>query len=189
MDEMAKDLIRAVNLEIGGDMMRLFASTAVGTTTFSRAPSAGVSFFDHKMQYFDKLNEADSTLLGNAGRGQISVMLAGRNHAAFVAGLPGFEKLSDGRTLGAHVFGRLNGITYIRVPEDGVIGNADAGIGIFRGDSPFDAAGVYAPYMPLMSTADLPEGRNPLVTQKAVATMAGVQVLVPQYATKFNLTA
>lgn len=189
MDEMAKDLIRAVNTEIGGDMIRLYRAQAVGTTSFSRTPSAGVSFFDHKMEYFDKINEADSELVKNAGRGQISVMVVGRNHAAFVAGLPGFKKISDGRTLGAHVFGELNGVVYIRVPEDNLIGGADAGVGIFRGDSPFDAAGVYAPYMPLMSTSDLPELRNPLVSQRAVACMAGVQVLVPQYATKFDLTA
>jgi hypothetical protein len=187
MDELSKDLIRAVNTEIGGELIRLLRSQSVGTTSFNTTPSAGVSFFDHKMQYFDKLNEADSELLKNAGRGQVSVMVVGRDHAAFVAGLPGFQKLSDGRTLGAHVFGTLNGITYVRVPEDSVIGGPKAGVGIFRGDSPFDAAAVYAPYMPLMSTADLPELRNPLVSQKAVATMAGVQVLVKQYATKFDI--
>lgn len=186
MDEMSKDLIRAVNTEIAGDMVRLYRDQAVGTTTFDRTPDAGVSYFEHKMEYMDRLHEADAVIAGNAGRGQISVMLVGRKHAALVAGLPGFEKLSDGRTLGTHIFGKLGNILYIRVNDPNVLGAAD-GVGIFRGDSPFDAAGVYAPYMPLMSTADLPELRNPLVNQKAVATMAGVQVLVPQYATRFNI--
>ena len=189
MDEMAKDLVRAINLEIGGTLIRKLTGAAVGQTTFSRTAPTSVSFFEHKMTYMDSMYNADAAMIGNAGRGQISVMLVGRSHAALVASLPGFEKLSDGRTLGAHVFGRLNGVTYIRVPEDALIGGADKGYGLFKGDSPFESALVYSPFMPLTVTSDLPEITNPLVSQRAAATMAGTNVLVPQYATEFSVVA
>jgi len=189
MDEMAKDLIRAINMEIGGDLVSKIRGEAVGTTTFSRTAPTSVSFFEHKMTYMDQMYAADAEMLGNAGRGQVSVMLAGRSHCALVASLPGFEKLSDGRTLGSHVFGRLNGVTYIRVPEDALIGGADKGYGLFKGDSPFESCAVYSPFMPLTVTSDLPEITNPLVSQRAAACMAGVNVLVPQYATEFSVVA
>lgn len=190
MDEMAKDLIRAMNTEIAGDLIRKLLAQAQGATSFSKTAPTGVSFFEHKMTYMDSLYAADSTIAGNAGRGQISVMIVGREHAALVASLPGFEKLSDGRSMGPHVFGRLNGVTYIRVNEDALMGgDPKAGVGMFKGDSPFDASAVYSPFMPLTVTSDLPELPNPLVSQKAAACMAGVEVIVPQYATRFNLTA
>jgi hypothetical protein len=126
-------------------------------------------------------------MIGNAGRGAISVMVVGRSHAAVAASLQGFEKLSDGKALGAHIFGKLNGITYVRVPQDGLMGGAFKGIGIYKGDSPFDAAAVYSPFMPLAMTNDLPEIKNPLVSQKAAATMAGVELLVEKYVTNVNV--
>lgn len=198
MDELAKDLIRAINTEIMGDFVSQLTVGAVGTTTFDLTPGTGTSFFEHKQEYFDKLNFADAEMTKNAGRGKISVMVVGRDHAAFIAGLPGFKKLSDGRSLGAHIFGELNGVVYVRVPQDVLMSNGDtnpaallagsrSGLGIFKGDSPFDAACVYSPFMPIMSTDDLPVVKNPLLSQKAAATMAGVKLIVPQYATKLNL--
>jgi hypothetical protein len=189
MDELSKDLVRAVNMEIGGDLIRKLRNEAVGSTTFSKTPLTGTSLFEHKMTYVNSIYDADSTMIGNAGRGKISVVVAGREHCALVASLPGFQSLSDGRTLGAHVFGKYNDIVYIRVPEDNLIGGAGKGIGLFKGDNPFEAACVYSPFMPLALTSDLPELRNPLVSQKAAATMAGVNVLVPQYATHLNVVA
>jgi hypothetical protein len=190
-DELSKDLVRAINTEIMGEFIELLLNGAQGLTTFDLTPGAGVSFFENKMQYFDQKNLADSTLVGNAGRGQISVMIAGREHCALVAGLPGFERLTDGRSLGAHIYGRVNDTLYIRVPQDDIMGGGQAGarrgVGLFKGDSPFDAACVYSPFMPLMVTSDIPELRNPLITQRAAATMAGVDLIVPQYATNFNV--
>ena len=189
MDEMAKDLIRAINMEVGGSLIRKITGAAQGTTTFSRTAPTGVSFFEHKMTYMDEMYNADALMLGNAGRGQISVMMVGRSHAALVASLPGFKKLSDGRTLGAHVFGELNGVVYIRVPEDNLIGGANKGYGIYKGDSPFESCAVYSPFMPLTVTSDMPELPNPLTSQRAAACMAGVSVLVEQYATEFSVVA
>jgi hypothetical protein len=43
-------------------------------------------------------------------------------------------------------------------------------------------------FMPLAVTGTIPQAPNPLISQKAAAVWAGVDVLVPQYATRFNIT-
>lgn len=187
-EQLATDLVMEVNREVGGDAIRKLNSSAVGTTTFSRTAGTGVSFAEHKLEYKDKLYEAENEMLSNAGRGAINTLLVGRKHAAFIRGLPGFESLNDGNTLGSHLFGRLDGITVIRVPEASLLGE-DRGIGIYRGQNPYEAAVVYSPFMPMAVTDMLPEGLNPLSGMRGAAQMSGVDVVVPQYATNINLTA
>ena len=53
-------------------------------------------------------------MLGNAGRGMISSIVAGRDVCAIIGTLPGFVKLSDGSTIGSHIYGTLDGATVVR---------------------------------------------------------------------------
>jgi hypothetical protein len=185
-EQLATDLVMEVNREVGGDAIRKLNSSAVGTTDFDRTLPAGVSFAEHKLQYKDKLYEAENVMLSNAGRGSINTLIVGRKHGAFLRGLPGFELLNDGNTLGSHLFGRLDGITVIRVPESALLGE-DRGIGIYKGANPYEAAVVYSPFMPMAVTDMLPEGLNPLGGMRGAAQMSGLDVVVPQYATNINL--
>lgn len=187
LDELSADLIRSLNQEIFGDLLTKILVAAPGATKFFKRAPEGVSYFEHKMTYTDQLSQANADMAGRAGRGQVSVMVVGRQHAAVVEGIPGFKKLSDGKALGAHIYGELNGTVYVRVNEDSMMGgDAFRGVGIFKGDSPFDAAAVYAPFMPLAVTSDLPMA-NPLMTQRAAATMAAVDLIVPQYLVNFDV--
>ena len=185
-EELAKDLVQEINREIGGDMIRKTRAAAVGSTTFSRTLPGGVSEFEHRQAYMFALNDAEAELNGNAGRGTISTLILGRTHAAYISGLPGFTKLYDGASLGAHLYGTLNGITVIRVLEDAVLG-AEQGIAMWKGPTPFEAACVWSPFMPLTVTGVIPEAPNPLNNQRAAAVWAGVDTLVAQYATNFDL--
>jgi hypothetical protein len=188
-DEMAKDLVQEVNREIGGDLIRKMRAAAVGTTTFSKTPpAASISYFEHKQTYKDKLAEAEGVLVGNAGRGTVSLIIAGKDHASVIQTLPGFKKLYDGNGLGAHVFGELDGVPVVRVLESNILG-AGEGMAVWKGTSPFEAAAVYAPFMPLAVTSTLPQAPNPLSSMKAAAVWAGVETLVPNYVTKFDVTA
>lgn len=187
-EQLATDLVMEVNKEVGGDAIKKLQANAQGLTTFSRTLPAGVSFAEHKLFYKDQLFVADNVIVGNAGRGQISTLIVGKKHAAFLRGLPGFELMNDGNTLGSHLFGKLDGITVIRVPEVSLMGEDD-GIGLYKGANPYEAACVFAPFMPMAVTDMLPEGKNPLNGMRAAATMAGIEALVPQYATKFNIIA
>lgn len=187
-DEAAKDLVQEINREIGGDMIRKLRAAANGfpTTTFNYTAPAGVSYFEHKQTYVDTFAKAEAQLLTQAGRGKISVLIAGVNHCALLSTLPGFQLLSDGTTLGSHIYGTFHGVTVIRVVEANIL-STNAGVGIWKGMSPFEAAGVYSPYMPLTVTAMLPNAPNPLQSMRAAAVWAGVDTLVPQYAVNLDI--
>ena len=187
LDDMTMDLTREINAEIGGDFIRKYVSNAVGTTTFSLTIPTNTSEIEHRKSYALRMSDAEAVMVGNVGRGAIKVMIVGREHAAIVRGLDGFNLLSDGGSLGAHIFGTYKGITYVRVPEEALLA-AKSGIGLFTGASPLESAGVYAPFMPL-TVQSSPLGPNPLTEQKVAATMAGTKVVVPGYATKFNIVA
>jgi len=92
---------------------------------------------------------AEVNMLGNAGRGTVSVMVAGRNACSIIGTLPGFVKISDGNMLGAHIYGTLDGVTVVRVPSNAVL-DANHVYCMYKGTSPFEAAVAYCPYMPLV---------------------------------------
>ena len=126
-------------------------------------------------------------MLGNAGRGAINCIIAGRNACSILGTLPGFVKISDGTMLGAHIYGTLDGITIIRIPNSGSL-NANTMLCMYKGTSPFEAAMVYSPYMPLVVTTALPTGNNPLLNQKAAAIWAAIEPLVPNFITRIQIT-
>jgi len=130
---------------------------------------------------------AENLMLGLAGRGTISVMIAGRSAASIIGTLPGFVKISDGNTLGAHIYGTLDGITIVRVPSNSVL-TANHVLCLYKGTSPFEAAAVYAPYMPLVVTSALPTGANPLLSQKAAAVWAAQKVVVPNFVVRIVIS-
>lgn len=87
-------------------------------------------------------------------------MVAGRDAAAVIGTLPGFVKLSDGSTIGPHIYGTLDGATVVRVPFGSILGTNRVLL-MYKGASPFEAPAVYSPYMPLVVTTALPTGANP----------------------------
>jgi len=186
-DEMAIDLTNAINSEVFGDMARKMYSNAVGNTNWSSAIPSGISEADHRKSLRFSLTEADSVLVGNAGRGTVSWVLGGKTVIRYLSDLPGYVKLYDGNSVsGAHLHGTLDGMPVIRITDTNVIPAAKAVLG-FKGLSAFEAAAVYTPYMPLTSTAMLPM-TNPLVSQRAAAVWAGVDILVKNFLTVLTIT-
>jgi hypothetical protein len=187
LQDVATDLTRSINNEIGGDFIRQYDSIAGGSTSFSLTVPSAVAEYEHRRSYSFRMADAEADLISRAGRGTIKVMIVGREHAALVRGLDGFNLLSDSNSLGAHIFGTYRGVTYVRVPEEALLA-AKKGIGLYTGSSPLESAGVYAPYMPL-TIQDSPLSPNPLSQQKVAATMAATKVVVPQYAVRFDVVA
>ena len=181
-------LVSAINSEITRSLIKLLEANSTGPTTlFPKTPPAGVSFFEHKQTFKDSLAEAESVMLGNAGRGMISSIVAGRDVCAILGTLPGFVKLSDGSTIGSHIYGTLDGATVVRVPYDEVL-DTNRALLLYKGTSPFEAPAVYAPYMPLVVTTALPTGANPLLNQKAAAVWSAIESLVPNFITTLDVT-
>ena len=190
-EEMAKELVIEINKEIGGTLIRKLkaaAPNAGSPVQFSRTAPAGVSYFEHKQTYKDKLAEAERVLIDQSGRGMISLIIAGKTHCQTIQTLPGFVKMYDGAAQGIHVMGTLDGTPVVRVTDTSVLGTEE-GLTVFKGASPFEAAAVFAPFMPLTVTGTLPQAPNPLNSMRAAAVWAGVETLVPEYVASFNTQA
>lgn len=188
LEDTAMDLTKEINAEIGGDFISKYLVAAMGSTQFSLTAPAGVSEKLHRESYAFRMSDAEAVMLGNAGRGTIKTMIVGREHAALVRGLDGFNLLSDGGSVGPHIFGTYKGITYIRVPEDALLG-AKKGIALYTGSSAIESAGVYCPFMPLTVRQAPANNNNPLQDQTVAATLAATKVVVPQFITAFDVVA
>lgn len=191
VDSMILDLTKEVNLEVAGDMIAEYyavAPTGGGIVTFDPALPVGAAYTKrmHYQDYSVALSSLDSKFIAAAGRGTTKVMIVGSDQANVVRQLDGFQLLSDSMSVGAHIFGTCNGVTFVRVPDVGLL-PAKEGIALFTGADMLEGAGVYAPYMPLVTKDSIPLGTNPLNSQTVAATMAGVKVLVPQFVQKLDL--
>ena len=191
VDSMILDLTKEVNAEVAGDMISEYyaaAPTGGDIVTFDPALPSGFAG-TKKMHYQDYLiaqSALDSKFIAAAGRGTTKVMIVGADQANVVKQLEGFQLLSDSMSVGSHIFGTCNGIVYVRVPETSLL-PAKEGIALFTGADMLEGAGVYAPYMPIVTKDSIPMGTNPLNTQTVAATMAGVKVMVPQFIQKLDL--
>lgn len=186
-DMVAQDLVGAINAETVNTVVTNLYLNAVGNTNWSRSAPSAVAEVDHRQTLLFAITDAESVMLGNSGRGVINTLIAGTTGAAILSTLPGFTKISDGNSTGPHIFGTLNGMTIIRVPAASVL-PANTILGVYNGPTPFESAAVYSPYMPLVVTTAMPNGHNPLLSQKAAAVWAGVDTLVPQFVTKITIT-
>lgn len=191
-EQMAQDLMMETQKEIAGDVVRklraIASTTGAAGTSFSIQPGNGESFAERVLQWNDELYKREEVLQQISGRGKIAALVLGRRHAAYVKNHPKFESVYDGHAQGVHYAGRLNGINIISVPETKLLGRTE-GIAIYKGtSSSYEAPVTYSPYMPLVLTDLLPEGKNPLSNMRAAATMAGVEGLVPNYAVRFDIT-
>jgi len=180
------DLTVEINRELAGDAIRKLLAAAKGETIWYKTPPSAISYRDHKDTFFDSLADAEAIMVGNGGRGVISTMIVGRELAAVIGTLAGFTKLSDGTTLGSHIYGTLNGITIVRVNEQAVL-DSKTGLCVWRPSNPWEGALVYCPYMPLVTSEVIPLGPNPMSDQKWAGVWAGMKVMNDNFVTKFTL--
>lgn len=188
-DEVANHLISALNSEITNTMIQKYRVKAMGNTNWSKTPDSGVSYAEHKQTFYDAIASVEAQILSNTGKGIISVMIAGKTACATLSTLPGFTRVTDGNTQGPHIYGTLNGVIVIRVPMSSVLPDSEILCIYNNQTSPFESAGVYAPYMPLMVTQTLPDGRNPLRNQRAACVWAATEVMIPGFVSKLTITA
>ena len=153
-------------------------------TVFDKKIPTGVS----QQAHFNAVNYTFGTIsqkmATRSGKGMLSVGLAGAAACAFLEQNAKFKKIGDA-TAFATVYGVYNDQTIIiRCPQ---LSDPDAIYFLYKGDAAFDAAAVYAPYMPLVGVEDLPVPTALLNRRAAVASMAAVDILVPGYIQKFKL--
>jgi hypothetical protein len=188
-DELTKDLVASINNEIVNTLViqMLAAVPTANQQTFNYTPGSGVSYLENKQHLKDVLSFSEASIITSANRGTINVLIAGAGAASILSTLPGWVRLSDGAQMGPHIYGTLDGTVVIRVPNPNILGSYSI-IGLYKGSAPFDAAAVWAPYMPLCVTTALPVGTNPLQQQKAAAVWGAAQVLLPNFISSITIT-
>lgn len=186
-ESLAQDLVGEINAEMGGTLIRRMNEAQFTTPVdFYVRPNVGISSWEQLQSFNLALPQVEANMLLATGRGTISTMIAGVQAAAIIASLPGFVKSTDGNTVGPHVYGSLNGVTVIRVPDPAILAPWSI-LTPWKGPSPFEASAFYAPYMPLVVTSTLNNRLNPLKQDKAAATWAALDVLVPGFIGKMNV--
>lgn len=182
-DEMTKKLIQALNVEVcNRALQRLISNVPTDNVKdpFVREPGTGIDYISHKLAIPDYLTEIGKLLTKKAQRGHVNVWIAGLSACTVLETLPGFTKTFDDSTFGPHVYGNYRGATVIRVPDPMQM-DEDLIIGVYKGDSPFEAPVVYCPFMPLTVTDVLIQGSNPLQYQKAACQGAAIESIIPSF--------
>jgi hypothetical protein len=179
-------LVQALNVEICNvALQKLVNSIPAGSirAPWIRNPGTAIDYLSHKLSLPDYLTDLSKDLTVAAQRGHVNVWIVGVSAAAVFEALPGFVKTFDDMTFGPHVFGTYRGATVIRVP-DPIQFDQDTIIGVYKGETPFEASVVYCPFMPLTVTDVLIQGTNPLQYQKAAAQGAAIEVIIPNFGCK-----
>ena len=174
-------------------LMKIAAAYAEGgevDTVFNMELPNGVSQQAHFNSVDYTFGIVAQKMAARSGKGTLSVALAGPEACAFLTQNAKFKRIGEA-TAWATVYGVYDESTIvIRCPQlaqfDAVEGTKTIYF-LYKGNSPFDAAAVYAPYMPLVGVEDLPVPTALLNRRSAVASMAAVDVMVPGYIQKFVL--
>ncbi len=175
-EELATDLVNALNAEILGDLIRKMRNRLAGYITWDATTPSGVSYFEHKQSFKDALAGVEKKIVERSKRGAISFIIAGNKVCSVIRTMFGWEQVFDGRGIfTAHLYGNLDGIPVIRVVDTEILPEGEAIVG-YKGVSEFEAPAVFAPYMPITVTSVLPTA-HPLVTQRAVASWSAVEIL------------
>jgi hypothetical protein len=179
-EELAADLINAINSEILGDLIRKMVNALPATVTWDVTPPTGTDYFLHYQTFKFFLAGAEKKLVQQAKRGIISFIIAGTQACAVIKSQLNWRQLFDGKGMfTAHLYGELEGIPVIRVVDSDVLPQNMMIIG-YKGASEFEAPAAFCPYMPLTVTTVLPT-THPLVTQRAAACWAATEVLVNRF--------
>ena len=197
-DEMVNDLINSLTLDVGGAVLTSLIDGARAYRPKGATDSYKNSIVYNMKSYQApilsvqtlniKVNEAAQKIYTQSGRGEGNIICASPKACVQFASLPDF-KPSGISIQGPHVFGTLNGVTIIRVPQR-VLGfeNENTCLVVYKGTGEFDAPAIWAPFMPLYVSGSIPMLNNPLMKQGVVCTWAGLSTTCPQFLTEIEFS-
>ena len=179
-----ENILNEITTELLMKVEAAFAEIGETETIFDLGIPTGVSQQAHFNSVDFTFGVVAQKMASRAGKGTLSVGLAGINACSFLTQNAKFKRIGEA-TAFATVYGVYDNSTIIiRCPQ---LKDPDAIYFLYKGTSPFDACAVYAPYMPLVGVEDLPVPTALLNRRSAVASMAAVDVVVPGYIQKFKV--
>lgn len=185
-----EQILNEITTELLLKIATAYAEGGEVDTVFNTTVPNGVSQQSHFNSVDYQFGIVSQKMAARAGKGTLSVALAGPDACAFLCQNAKFERIGEA-TGWATVYGVYDKTTIvIRCPQlaQFVADGSKSIYFLYKGKAPFDAAAVYAPYMPLVGVEDIPVQTALLNRRSAVASMAAVDVLVPGYIQKFVLT-
>ena len=179
-----ENILNEITTELLMKVEAAFAEMGETETIFDLSVPAGVSQQAHFNSVDFTFGVVAQKMAQRAGKGTLSVGLAGINACSFLNQNAKFKRIGEA-TAFATVYGVYDNTTIIiRCPQ---LKDPDAIYFMYKGTNPFDACAVYAPYMPLVGVEDLPVPTALLNRRSAVASMAAIDVVVPGYIQKFKV--
>lgn len=143
-----------LKFEIDREMIDNMAAIANNSVTaFSKTPTTGISFTEHKLEFVDKLIEAQNEIFRTTQRAIGTWVIAGLNVTNLIESLPGFVPSPRPRgTRAVYKAGVLNGQWDIW--KDPNYGINDFLMG-YQGDAMWEVGFIFAPYILAFTTATI----------------------------------
>ena len=179
--EITNDAIAKIGEAVNADPLKL--------TQFNLARSTGESVQAHINTYNLTHAKVQNKMSGVSGRGNFGAMLAGTEFCEFLTGLNEFKQegtITDDPSYFGTLGGRYGNIKVVRAPQMPSADKASAYC-VYQ-NSKVDAAAVFAPFMPVMVTNDIPVADNLTQRRSLIASMATTEVVVDKYLQKVSLT-
>ena len=149
-DGLAEQAVGQLAYEIDTEIVDMLHEAAPATTIapFSKTQPVGVSLADHYAAFAAKLEEYKMEVYQKTKKFTPNFMVCAPDVMPVIQFVPGFQAASIGEVNGPYFAGTLNGIKVFVTPN---IGAGEFFLGVNQGAMQA-AAGVYAPYMPVVPT-------------------------------------
>lgn len=150
-DGLAEQAVGQLAYEIDTEIVNMLhdaAPVAVSIASFSKTQPVGVSLADHYAAFAAKLEEYKMALYNTTKKFTPNFIVVAPDVMPIIQFVPGFQAASIGEVNGPYLAGTLNGLKVFVTP------NMDSGeffLGVNQGAMQA-AAGVYAPYLPVIPT-------------------------------------
>lgn len=185
--------------EITNDAIKKIAAANMAyttrTTDFSLTAPTGVSVQAHYNSYNVKAHAlAQNKMADVSGKGNFQAMIADSAFCAFLTGLNEFKQegtITDDPTYFGTLGGRYGNVKVVRAPQldnFAALGGKKGQAFCVYQNSKIDAAAVFAPFMPVMVTNDIPVSDNLTQRRSLIASMATTEVVVDKYIQRITLS-
>lgn len=168
-------------------------TAATRYTTFNTTLPTGVSLQAHYNSYNLTHAKVQNKMSEVSGRGNFGAIIAGTEFCEFLTGLNEFKQegtITDDPSYFGTLGGRYGNVKVVRAPQlhklTGVDDDKKAALCVYQ-NSKVDAAAVFAPFMPIVVTNDIPVSDNLLQRRSLIASMATTEVVVDKYLQKVAL--
>lgn len=182
-EDIATSAVSQINSAVLSAIIRKLTTAAIntGTVTWDGTPDAGVSLADHRKTFTDAIEASCQLIDAQTGRGAASFILAGAYGRRVLQSI-GAEMVRKPLP-GPYLAGFFQNIPIFYVPQ-ALLADRYCVVG-YRGPSWFEAAAVYAPFLPVVMVKG--SGDNPFNRITGVAHAAAIDTVVEGFCSRIDL--